>query len=152
MGHSVTIDRFEYVETVTMEVESPLGGALVTEAPCDHLRATISAGPVVGHWLYFKPEAIADRMQGYELADELVAIESLVRELVFSWAAELEPADPTDRRHVNGGQDKRITVKWSPAARLAVAAVLPPHLPRIHEAHRRARELAAPPPVIESEE
>lgn len=150
---TVTIDRLEWVESFTEEVATPLGRAQVLVRPCQSFRAWLHVGPLRDHWHYFQPAAVADRMHGYELADELAAVESLVREVVFSWAPHLEPRDPTDRRHVHGGQDERIAVAWSPAARQAAAGVLEPHLPKIQAAHaEQALRFAAPPPVVVSDE
>lgn len=121
---TANIDAIEYVGTIETETVTPLGLTATQSVPCDSIRVTLTVGDVAGHWLYFRPEAIADRMHGYSVADEQVAIESLVRELVFGWSPQLVAADPADPVQVNGGADDRIAVTWTDTAKAAAGELL----------------------------
>lgn len=90
--------------------------------------------------VWFKPEAIGNRLAGYGLTELEHAIESIVRETVFSLSPSLEPEDPSNRIHVNGGVDERISVKWSGEAAAQAKKLFPKrgkHRAFVKESHER---------------
>lgn len=113
MSVAVTINSLAYVDTVDEQQTTPLGETVTATVNVDVLVASISCGDVTDHPLYFKPEAVGNRMANYPDVDTpLAGVETLTRELIFSWSPSLTPADPTNHVDVNGGVDGRITVGW----------------------------------------
>lgn len=130
---TATITNFAYLETITQELETPLGSSTV-EVPCDMLQAVVDSKPVLGHPIHFAPEAVGNRMAGYEIDDIVAAVESLVREVMFGWSPSMEPVDPSSPIDVNGGLDERIAVVWTEEASAQATEVLDPMAERIYAA------------------
>jgi hypothetical protein len=110
---TATITDVKYVDKISETTTTPLGETSVVDVPLDSFVVTFSSGKVINQELWFKPEAIGNRIANYEpVMDHKEAIEALVRELVFSWAPSLTPADPDNKSDVNGGVDDRIAIEW----------------------------------------
>jgi hypothetical protein len=147
---TATIESFEYVATEPLVTTTPLGETMTSDVEIDSYRVVFSVGKVADHPFYFRPEAIANRIVGYALADGKAAVESLVREVVFGWAPSLQPADPENRIDVNGGVDSRIDVVWTADAEAQHAAMTDAEAARIVRALEFFSEPPPPPAPVET--
>jgi hypothetical protein len=147
---TATITKLEYIDTTPQAKTTPLGEAYTEQVLIDSFVVTfdvIEKGSqskilVTDHPLWFKPEAIGNRIANYDpVVEHIHAVEALVREVVFGWSPTLEPPDPTNPVDVNGGIDDRIAVEWSPGVDTSVLEL---HTERIVSAVQ-----AFSPPVIE---
>jgi len=128
----VTITNLVYEGVHEVEHETPLGLKVKRQIEIDSFVVTFSVGKVKDHNLYFKPEALGNRITHYDsVEEEMAAVESLVRECVFGWTDELQPEDPEDRVQLHGGIDPRITVKWAKGARKDAEQIVHPHKHRV---------------------
>lgn len=127
---AVTITDLAFAETVEVPFPTPLDPNGTATVPNRYVTAKIDVAALTGYDVHFEPEAIGNRMVGYSLSEEKHAVETLVRECVFSWLPELQPADPQNAIDVQGGLDDRITVAWG-VSDDAIAAVLQPLADRI---------------------
>jgi hypothetical protein len=115
-----TIKQIEWVETIKTEVQAPHGKRSTISTPAQHFRVLVDVetpgGSISDHAVIVPAMALASRgvIYGHEEGDHRAALESIVRELVFSWEA-LEPAG-AEEQHRYGGADERITVDWHPDA------------------------------------
>lgn len=124
-----TINSIEYVGTTETENTTPVGVKFTASTDVDAILVYFSVADVKKHPLWFKPEAISNRVEEYGLADNLHAIEALVREVVFGWY-HLEPQGES-RPEINGGVDRRITIKWGTGAKKAARSILSQHEDRL---------------------
>lgn len=127
----VTITDLVFTNTIEIPGTTPLGFATINVVTIDSFVATFRIDDS-DFPLHFKPEAIGNRIAHYPtVEEELAAVEALVREVAFHWRPDFEPSDPTNRVHVNGGTDSRITVKWARGTKKAARELLAAHADRI---------------------
>lgn len=124
-----TINSIEYISTVESENITPLGAKTITSTDVDAILAYFSVADIKKHPLWFKPEAISNRVEGYGLENDLNAIEALVREVVFSWL-NMKPQG-NSKAEINGGTDNRISIKWDSDAKKAARSILSEHEDRL---------------------
>jgi hypothetical protein len=135
MSVTATINSLTYIDTIDQQQTTPLGDTTTVTVKVDVLVASVSCGSVADHPLYFAPEAVGNRMANYPGVDtSLLAVESLVRELIFGWSPSLTPADPTNPIDVNGGTDSRIDIAWASGADTSAQTVLDGLADRINAA------------------
>ena len=121
----------------------------MSETVIDTVQMIFDCPPVTEHSLGCRAETIGSRMASYSLDDPLVAVESLVREVVFGWAVDLTPVDPADPLQTDGGTDERIAVSWTDEALAQANAVLTLLADRINAARDHFLP-SAPPTEIEA--
>jgi hypothetical protein len=142
IAYTVTVTGVRYDAFADVERSTPLED-YVERVELDNIVVTFSVGRVTGAEWALRPEAVANRMVGYTLDSPLAALESLVREAVFSWAPSVTPADPANTVDVNGGVDDRIAVGWKDDGAKAAAESL---LATFAERITAAREMFSPAP------
>lgn len=125
-----------YEETFEVEEETALGKTVTRKIKIDQIIVSVDVGLGKDHQMAFTPEAVANRMAGYNLATEGEAVEALVREHIFRMDPDLQPDDPDDPVQANGGVDERIKVKWKDnTSKDKCKAVLDSHAERIEQAY-----------------
>lgn len=139
-----TISSLVYDETVEVEQTTPLG-TFTNLVPVDMLTVTVQVKGVPDQSLTFSPEAVGNRMAVYEIDDIVAAVESIVREVVFSWDPTLAPPpDPTlPMSEITGGLHPEIAILWTEEASAQATEVLDPLADRIYAA--RDASMPAPP-------